>query len=96
MYEKKKTRHSATVRYYKGSKHVIVSDLRVSSCTLEWSIVLLHAVLTILIHFGYIDIFKAVREGHINRSKIGNALISEIVTVSILAYFSSFRCSTFF
>ena len=39
----------------------------------------------------------AVHEGHINRSKIGNALISETVTVfvTILAYFSSFRCSIF-
>ena len=30
-----------------------------------------------------IDIFKAVHEGHINRSKIGNELISEIVTVFV-------------
>ena len=39
--------------------------------------------LTILIYFSHIDIFKAVHEGHINRSKIGNALISEIVTAFV-------------
>ena len=40
-------------------------------------------VLTTLIFFSHIDIFKAVREGHINRSKIGHALISAIVTVFV-------------
>ena len=40
-------------------------------------------MLTILIHFSHIDIFKAVHEGHINRSKIGNALISGIVAVFV-------------
>ena len=36
------------------------------------------------------DIFKAVHEGHINRSKIGHVLISAIFSFSFL-----FWCSTF-
>ena len=63
-----------------------------------WSEVLCsctQTVLTILIYFSHIDIFKAVHEGHINRSKIGNALLSEIVTV-FFTHTCSFRCSTFF
>ena len=31
---------------------------------------LLHTILTIPIYFSHLDIFKAVHEGHINRSKI--------------------------
>ena len=54
-------------------------------------------VLTTLIFFSHIDIFKAVREGHINRSKIGHALISAIVTAFVyhISIFCSFRCSSF-
>ena len=54
--------------------------------TALWSEVLCsftQTILTILIYFSRIDIFKAVHEGHINRSKIGNALISGIVTVFV-------------
>ena len=56
-------------------------------------------LLTILIYFSHIDIFKAVHDGLINRSNIGNALISEIVTVFVThtcRFFLSFRCSTSF
>ena len=40
-------------------------------------------ILTILIYFSHTNIFKAVHESHINRSKFGNSLIREIVTVFV-------------
>ena len=72
-------------RVYKKAKcnDVKVRNLRVFKLHFEVLCSFTQTILTILIYFSRIDIFKAVHEGHINRSKIGNALISGIVTVFV-------------
>ena len=58
-------------------------------------------IVTTLFFSSHIDIFKAVNEGHVNRSMIGTALISETVTVfvtntSIFFFFPLLVFSFFF
>ena len=51
----------------------------------------MYVLLLLLIYFTHINLLKAVHEGHINRSKIGNTFIGEIVTV-----FVTHTCTFFF